>query len=252
MKMNQKITLEGNSSSGGELQSRPQIYVASGCVLFPVFVVVWYHYTKRHCRKFVVGFLKNEPENKSDCYTRGLSERSFERMEEDDYNHHQQQRDDVNNYSSTVLTDRFVKWVNRSNVFSSRSDKFQLDTRTKENLFGNCSMNPKKATKTAPTVGNNTGAAPETTNKTTSMHCHRESQQDEHDDASSLFWECIPNMEQSQWELCSMDIILQSEDDEDHQTNLGASTVVSVQYDDGNGNDNDNGNGNNIELKVGV
>jgi hypothetical protein len=42
-----------------------KIYISTGCLLVPVFIVVWYYYTKRAFRKFFLRFLKNEPENEN-------------------------------------------------------------------------------------------------------------------------------------------------------------------------------------------
>ena len=82
-------------NSSNDPSSPSKIYISTGCLLIPVFVVAWYYYTKRVFRKFVVGFLiKNEPDNESGI---SRSDRDFARMEEAYHDQHlehmhQQQR----------------------------------------------------------------------------------------------------------------------------------------------------------------
>jgi hypothetical protein len=89
-------------------------------------------------------------------------------------------RDDVEHYSPTVVSDRFVKWVNRRNVFINFQEH-QIKKRTKENLFG-------KNERTT-IIGD--------------KHDKNGDHDDDDDDSNStyLFWECIPNTD-SQLELC--------------------------------------------------
>lgn len=77
-----------------------KVYISTGCLLVPVFIVVWYYYMKRTFRKFVFRFLKNEPENEnknsddsgSDS-REGSSSVDFSRMEDAYYNNQLHQHD---------------------------------------------------------------------------------------------------------------------------------------------------------------
>lgn len=85
-------------------------------------------------------------------------------------------RDDAENYSPAVVSDRFVKWINRQNVLKGFQVQ-QIEKRTKENLFG----------------------------KNEAVIAERTTINEEHDihdgeDDNNLFWECVPNSRQL--ELC--------------------------------------------------
>mmetsp|Transcript_27718 Transcript_27718/g.31034 ORF Transcript_27718/g.31034 Transcript_27718/m.31034 type:complete len:205 (+) Transcript_27718:72-686(+) len=161
-------------------QKTTTIYI--GCVLIPVFIVVWYYYTKRVCRKYM-RCLKNEPENTNDNNL-GVSSSSMDFSSIEDvycnHPHHrqqqQQQRDGAENYSPKVVSDRFVKWINRQNVVKG-FQVHQIEKRTKENLFG----------------------------KNEAVIAERSTINKEHDnyddeDDNNVFWECVPNTRQL--ELC--------------------------------------------------
>lgn len=107
-------------------------------------------------------------------------------------------RDDVENYSSTVVSDRFVKWVNRRNVFINFQEH-QIEKRTKENLFGK--------NEAAATVSCDDGWRVNNNDKynrdehfTTTGDKHDKNDDDD-SKSTSLFWECIPNND-SQLEMC--------------------------------------------------
>jgi hypothetical protein len=75
-----------------------KIYISTGCLLVPVFIVVWYYYTKRAFRKFFLRFLKNEPENENTSSDEngsdsreGSSSMDFSRTEDAYYNQQHQQ-----------------------------------------------------------------------------------------------------------------------------------------------------------------
>eukprot|EP00536_Pseudo-nitzschia_multiseries_P011626 jgi/Psemu1/29492/gm1.29492_g len=223
--------------------SQLKVYVSTGCVILPAFIAAWYYYSKKACRRVVVGFLKNEPCTESDNTSVGDSD--FAMMEEifDEQYHqnlHEQQRDDVDNFSSTELTNRLVKWINRQNVFTDYAYKeYKLEKRTKENLFGgiNSSVMP-----TSPTIANKSydhdgtsatiaSAAQKrlvvdtTSNAAAAVDQNRLFYDEERDD-SSLFWECIPNPDQGQFDFCSPKSALSS--DVEECTVISHSSIISL------------------------
>mmetsp|Transcript_21071 Transcript_21071/g.52236 ORF Transcript_21071/g.52236 Transcript_21071/m.52236 type:complete len:177 (-) Transcript_21071:86-616(-) len=78
--------MDGDDNGDASWFSGP--HVSIGCVVFPVFVLVWYRYSKKYCRRFD-----------------GCEDGEFEMMQDDD-----------DEYSAMELTDRLVKWINRQNV----------------------------------------------------------------------------------------------------------------------------------------
>jgi hypothetical protein len=128
----------------------------------------------------------------------------------------------VENYSPTVVSDRFVKWVNRRNVFINFQEH-QIEKRTKENLFG---KNEAAAAAAAETVVCNNGWRVNNNDKynrdepiTITGDKHDENDDDD-SKSTSLFWECIPNTD-SHLELC-------------------VTTTTDVQVNNNNENENDN------------
>ena len=75
-------------SSSSPSSGQSNIYVSAGCMLIPVFVIAWFYYTKRACRKMAVGLLKNRQENNEND---GCSSIDFSMMEAAYYNQEQQQ-----------------------------------------------------------------------------------------------------------------------------------------------------------------
>ena len=118
-------------------------YVSIGCVMFPVFVLVWYQYSKRKfCSRFGNGTIVNDDDDYS-IYSRSNNnfdgDFEFELMGR----HHR-------NDAEEVLSSRFVKWINRKNVFASTTAStttevgtkedvvYQFETKIQETLSGSC------------------------------------------------------------------------------------------------------------------
>lgn len=80
--------MDGDDNGEARWFSGP--YVSIGCVVFPVFVLVWYRYSKKYCRRFD-----------------GCEDGGFEMMQDND--------EDGDDYAAMEL-DRLVKWINRQNV----------------------------------------------------------------------------------------------------------------------------------------
>jgi len=140
--------------------------------------------------------LKNEPENVNDNnFGVSSSSMDFSSIEDVYCNHphhrqqQQQQRGGAENYSSKVVSDRFVKWINRQNVVKW-FHVHQIEKRTKENLFRkNEAVIVERAT------------------------INKEHDNHDDEDDNNLFWECVPNTRQL--ELC---VILK-----DVQSNISSS-----------------------------
>jgi len=214
--------------------------VSIGCVILPAFIVAWYYFSKRACRRVVVGFLKNEPCNESDNIS--YIDSDFARMEEmvdDQYRQrlNKEQRDDANNYSSADLTNRLVKWINRQNVFTDYvHQEYQLRRRTKENLFGSSST---AATMTTSPVTATEKSSIDRNITTKSLATHKNLMDkniieqnrlcdDDSLDDSSLFWECIPNPQQNQFSFCSA--ITTVSNDYDESTDFSNASTMSSNF----------------------
>jgi hypothetical protein len=108
----------------------------------------------------------------------------------------------VEKYSPTVVSDRFVKWVNRRNVFINFQEH-QIEKRTKENLFGK----NEAAAAAAGTVVCDSGWRVNNDDEynrdepITITGDKHDKNDDDDSKSTSLFWECIPNTD-SQLELC--------------------------------------------------
>jgi len=133
----------------------------------------------------------------------------------------------VEKYSPTVVSDRFVKWVNRRNVFINFQEH-QIEKRTKENLFGkNEAATSAAAAAAAATVVCDNGWRVNNNDKYNrdepiAITGDKYDKNDDDDNKStSLFWECIPNTD-SQLELCV--------------------TTTNVQVNNNNENENENAN----------
>jgi hypothetical protein len=176
--------IEGDCSNTGDdpcsPSSKPYPSVSIGCVIFPVFVLVWYHYSKKKiCSKF-----ENVNDDDIICSSNG----DFEIMER------------TRNGAENMLSDRFVKWINRRNVFATgfdEDDVYQLETTKpiETTLFGSCCIDVERDA-----GRNNTSKS----NNNPSMIDKTTSNDDFENGIGVLFWECIPNVQDGgPFKLCS-------------------------------------------------
>ena len=128
-----------------------------------------------------------------------------------------------------MVTDRFVKWVNRQNVFAGYQED-QLEKRTKENLFGKDHTTTSVAAAAA-SARNHRARHANINNSTINKNLMDKNfdrddsyyDDDDNDDISSLFWECIPSTQHSQFELCATETTLPN--DSNNQRNSDASIM---------------------------
>mmetsp|Transcript_21194 Transcript_21194/g.58934 ORF Transcript_21194/g.58934 Transcript_21194/m.58934 type:complete len:230 (-) Transcript_21194:1052-1741(-) len=199
-------------------------YISTGCVILPAFIAVWYYYSKRACRRVVAGFLKNEPCSQSDNVS--VNDNDFAMMEES-FDDQYQQRDDVNNYSSTELTNRLVKWINRQNVFTDYTyNEYRVAKQTRENLFGSNTPSKRPA---APKMATENGGHNRLVVDTNTKFDRDRLCLDEDRDDSILFWECIPDPYQDQFDFCSPKTATSS--DMDESTIVSKSSILSADND---------------------
>lgn len=177
--------------------------------MFPVFILIWYRYSNKYCRE-----CGNIDDDYGDDSIYSCSERNFERLDDEAYyKQHTKNREGIHNDdSATVLTDRFVKWINRPNVFAG-FDEYELATQAKGMLLGsNVHGDGRAATTDTRTVDIDARHPRKAIRKTNRSESNRHRGIDnataggdwfcDDYDGSGLFWECIPNTQHTPFELC--------------------------------------------------